>query len=112
MEGMYMDDVQRLGGNIELSGFKILNGGEMIIAKKIIGNYARKMEGMCQNFSGLKLRVKPLHHTEEKFKKFELHGQVVDGGHVYPASEVEHNIFVAIDAICKKLVHEVEHKKQ
>jgi hypothetical protein len=106
-----MDDVQQLGGDIELSGFNILNGGEMIIVKKIVGNYARRMEGLCQNFNGLKLRIKPLHHTEDKLKKFELHGQVLDGGHVYPAGTVEHNIFVGIDAVCKKLVHEVEHKR-
>jgi hypothetical protein len=32
------DNVLQLGGNIELSGFSNLEGGAMIVLKKIIGN--------------------------------------------------------------------------
>ena len=105
-----MEDVKQLGGNIELSGFGSLNGGEMIILKKIVGNYVRKMEEHCQQFNGLKLRLKSLHQTGDKVKKFELHGQLMDAGHVHPEEVVEHNLFVGVDEICKKLVNAVTHE--
>ena len=39
-----MEETIKLGGSIELSGFSNLDGGQMIVLKKIVGNYARKME--------------------------------------------------------------------
>jgi hypothetical protein len=104
---MVEEENMQLGGNIELSGFNTLKGGEMVVVKKIVGNYARRMEGICKNFNGLKLRLKPLHQTEDKIKKFELHGQVIDDGQVYPAGLIERNLFVGVDSLCKKLVHEI-----
>lgn len=97
----------KLGGGIELTGFNSLNGGDMVIVKKMVGNYVRKLEGMCKDFQGLRLRLKPLHKTEDKVKKFELQGQVIDGGQIYPAGIVEHNVFVGVDAVCKKLLSEM-----
>ena len=104
---MEMEEPIVLGGQIELAGFSALDGGQMIVVKKIVGNYVRKIEGMCRNFSGLKLKMKPLHQTGDKVKKFELHGQVLDGGNVYPAGTVENNLFVGVDAVLKKLVNEI-----
>ena len=107
LRGEGMEEAIRLGGNIELAGFHVLDGGEMVVVKKIVGNYVRRMEGMCRNFSGLKLRLKPLHQTGELAKKFELHGQVIDDGMVYPAGAIEHNVFVGVDSVLKKLVNEI-----
>ena len=105
-----MEDMMQLGGNIELSGFAVLNGGEMIIVKKIVGNYVRKMEEHCKQFNGLKLRLKSLHQTGDKIRKFELHGQLLDEGHVHPAEVVQHNVFVAVDDVCKKLINSLSHE--
>jgi len=101
------EDVLQLGGQIELAGFRELNSGEMIVIKKIVGNYARRMEEVCKNFSGLKLKLKPLHQVDDKVRRFELHGQVIDDGQVYPAGVTEHNLFVGVDSVCKKLVNEI-----
>ena len=100
-------DILQLGGNIELSGFSVLDSGEMIIVKKIVGNYVRKIEGMCRNFTGLKLRMKPLHQTGDKLKRFELSAQVHAGSQVYPANITEYNLFVGLDSVMKKLVNEI-----
>ena len=53
----------QLGGNIELSGFHELAGSEMIVLKKIVGNYVRHMESLCKSFGGVKDHMKPLHPT-------------------------------------------------
>ena len=96
-----MEETIKLGGSIELSGFNSLDGGQMIVLKKIVGNYARKMEEKCKQFEALKLTMK--HIGDEK--KFELKGQVIDGGNIYPSSAVEHNLFVGVDSVLKKLVN-------
>ena len=102
-----MEEGLKLGGNIELTGFDLLNNNEMVVVKKIVGNYVRKLEGHCSDFNGVKLTMKPLHHTEQKIKKFELHGQVFNGGQVVPASLTEHNVYVGVDAVFKKLMNEI-----
>lgn len=96
-----MEETIKLGGSIELSGFNNLDGGQMIVLKKIVGNYARKMEDKCRNFEALKLHLKQIGDQ----KKFELKGQIVDGGNIYPSSAVEHNLFVGVDSVLKKLVN-------
>jgi len=98
-----MEETIRLGGNIELSGFSSLDGGQMIVLKKIVGNYARKMEEKCKQFEALKLHLK----TVGNENKFELKGQIVDGGNIYPSSAVERNLFVGVDSVLKKLVNTI-----
>jgi hypothetical protein len=91
-------DLLKLGGSIELSGFSSIDRGSMIILKKIIGNYARKLSDNSQSFEALKLRVKTVHDSI-----FELNCQVVDGGNVITSSVEDRNIFVAVDSALKKI---------
>jgi len=97
------DDSIQLGGNIELSGFSKLDSGVMIILKKIIGNYARKMSDISKNFENLSLRIKTVHDN-----KYEIHAKLIDNGRAIASSAVEHNIFVAVDSSLKKIMHELK----
>ena len=36
-------DVLELGGSIQLSGFSGIDGGQMVVVKKIVGNYAKRL---------------------------------------------------------------------
>ena len=54
-----------LGGNIELSGFKDVDGGSMVILKKVVGNYVRKMNDMTSKFEKLSLNMKVIHEKEK-----------------------------------------------
>lgn len=99
----HMEDNLQLGGNIELSGFSGLDKGVMIILKKIIGNYARKMSDMSKRFEQLSLRMKTVHDN-----KYELHAKLIDNGKAIASSAVEHNIFVAVDSSLKKIMHEIK----
>ncbi len=92
-----------LGGNINLTGFSTFDGGTMIILKKIIGNHVKKLSEASNNFEGLHLTTKPIHHTQEEAKKFEIKAKAIDNGKVYNSETVERNIFVAIDNVLKKL---------
>ena len=63
------DEVLQLGGNIELSGFSELDGGVMIVLKKIIGNYAKRMSEKASDFEKLSMNMK-LVHAKEKSEKY------------------------------------------
>lgn len=101
------EDLLQLGGNIELSGFREIEGGAMIILKKIIGNYAKKMADKSENFEKLSLTVKSVHETE-KNKKFELHAKLVDNGKAHTSSAVDRNIFVAVDSSLKSIMNSLD----
>jgi len=93
-----MEDIQQLGGNIELTGFREIDGGSMIILKKIIGNYARKFSDRLGNMEKLSLTVKNIGSN-----KFELHAKLVADGKVHTSEITDHNLFVLADSALKKL---------
>ena len=91
-----------LGGNITLVGFKELGYAEFVVVKKVVGNYARKFSEKTP-FTNLRLTLKPIHKTTDEVTKFEIKANLeIDGTH-YHAELVDHNLFIAIDTILKKL---------
>ena len=109
--GIVMDephnDALKLGGNIELSGFSGLNGGEMVVIKKIVGNYAKRMTEICEKFENLSLNMKPVHKTEGS-KKFELHAKLLDNGNQITSEVTERNLFVGVDDVLKNVVNAIK----
>jgi ribosome-associated translation inhibitor RaiA len=92
----------QLGGNIELTGFKELDPGSMVILKKIIGNYARKFSDTCTSFEKLAITMKIVHATEGS-EKYEIHGKLMDNGSATTSELTDRNLFFAIDKVCKKM---------
>lgn len=105
---MEMTDVVELGGNIELSGFKEVDGATMIVLKKIIGNYARKFSETCMKFERLSVIMKKV-HEREKSEKYEIHAKVLDNGTPFAAVVTDFNLFFAVDNALKKVEHEIHH---
>ncbi len=93
-----MEDIQQLGGNIELTGFREIDGGSMIILKKIIGNYARKFSDRLGNMEKLSLTVKQIGSDQ-----FQLNAKLIAGGNVHTAEVVDRNLFVIADSALKKI---------
>ena len=58
-----MEDFLQLGGSIQLSGFSGVDGGQMVVIKKVVGNYARRLSEICSKFEGLHVTMKPVHQT-------------------------------------------------
>ncbi|MBR9691262.1 hypothetical protein GOV06_00590 [Candidatus Woesearchaeota archaeon] len=96
------EDVLNLGGNIELSGFSSLDGGTMIVLKKIVGNYARKMSDQAGNFEKLSINMKTVHDNQ-----FEMHAKMLDNGKAVNSSVTDRNLFVAVDSALKKIINEI-----
>ncbi len=96
---------QELGGNIVLSNFS-LDGREMVVAKKLIGNHAKKIQNQVE-YDELKLEMK----THKKGKKviYELKGFIAinKDEKIYTSEARGDNAFVLIDEVLKKLSEEI-----
>ena len=101
---MSMSDVNaetiNLGTSIQLTGFRDLDGGKMVILKKLVGNYARRISDKCEKFENLSLVMKPVGSSLDVY---EIHGKLVDSGKVYAAEATERNMFVVVDGVLAKL---------
>ncbi len=100
------EETVTLGGNIELAGFKDIDGGSAVVLKKIIGNYARRFSEICNKFELLKLQMKKV-HEREKSEIYEIHGFVLDNGKHYSSHISDPNLFFAVDKVLKKLEAEI-----
>ena len=81
-----------LGGNITLSGFSDRD------FKKVVGQYARKLHDSHEDFSHLKITLKALKN------QFELHAQAEFNGSQVTSEITDHNLFVGLDSVLKKIV--------
>jgi len=93
-----MEDIQQLGGNIELAGFRDLDGGSIIILKKIIGNYARKFSDRMDKMEKLAITLKPVGSNQH-----EMHAKLIVDGQVHTSELTEHNLFVLVDKVLRKI---------
>ena len=103
-----MTDIE-LGGNIKLVGFKEVDSGSMVVLKKIIGNYARKIADHDSTFQGIEINLKKIHDTGEgSHPKFEIQAKAIIDGHARNAEFVDRNLFVGVDTTLKKVLHTVQ----
>ncbi|MBW2976502.1 hypothetical protein KY347_03585 [Candidatus Woesearchaeota archaeon] len=101
-----MDDFVQLGGNIELAGFRDIDGASMVVLKKIIGNYGKRMSEVSDRFEKLSISMKAV-HEKEKGKKYEVQAKLMNGGKAFVSDVVERNLFVAVDDSLKKIVNQI-----
>ncbi|MBU0667404.1 MAG: hypothetical protein ABIC91_04500 [Nanoarchaeota archaeon] len=99
-----------LGGNITLVGFKDLDHAELIVVKKMVGSYARKMSDLSEDFEGLTVTMKEVHKTAKNNQQYEIHGKLMQGGKPYTSEVTDRNIFVAMDKVLKKIIAEISKK--
>ena len=97
---------EELGGNIVLDKFR-LDPEEMVVAKKMIGKYAEKIQHIT-DYNELKLEMKS--HLKGQNKHFEMKCHVLfDGGKAISEAEGI-NPFVMIDEVLQKIIQELQHK--
>jgi len=93
-----------LGGNISLSGFSERDFTEMIVVKKIVGQYARKFTDHVPDFSRLSITLKEVHGHA----KHEIVTKIQAGGREYDSEVTDVNIFVALDKTLKHCWEQVQ----
>jgi ribosome-associated translation inhibitor RaiA len=106
-EKMGGDSTISLGGQIELSGFSDLDPAQMIVVKKVIGNYARRFTELTTKFEKLAVTLKVI-HEREKSEKYELHARLLDNGTQIVAEDTDRNLYFALGNLLKKVEKELE----
>jgi len=94
-------------GNIELSGFRDVDGSSMDIIRKMIGNHANRLGELTKKLQKLHITLKPI-HEREKSEKYEIHAMIIDDGKVYSSEVVNRNLIVAVDKVLNKLINELD----
>lgn len=101
-----MVETMELGGNIELTGFSELDPGVLVVVKKVVGNYAKRLSEIEKDFEKLQVTLKTVHKTA-KSEKNELHAKVIAKGKPYTAEVTDLNLFFALDKVLKKVENEI-----
>jgi ribosome-associated translation inhibitor RaiA len=98
------EETIELGGSIRLSGFSEVDGGSLIIIKKLIGSFVKKVSEKNSKFQSLSMTLKTVHTSEKSDTtgKFEI--KVLLAAEKNYSSEVTHmNLMFAIDKVLKKV---------
>ena len=95
-----------LGGNIELVGFNEIDISELIVLKKIIGNFARKFsDHLGEDYVRLIIDLKQIHGKNSS--KFQIQSKLMTHSKPFTSEVTENNIFVCIADSMKKLETQV-----
>jgi ribosome-associated translation inhibitor RaiA len=92
------NEIINLGDKIELSGFKVISSGEMIIVRKIVGSQVRKFQEFIPDFERLSIHLKPVHKTEQHMK-FELHANLIHAGKPTNTETTNRNLFMGLSEL-------------
>ncbi|MBW2967946.1 hypothetical protein KY362_05665 [Candidatus Woesearchaeota archaeon] len=93
-----------LGGSIELVGFKELDGGSMVILKKMIGNHVRKMSDTAENFEKLTVTMKKVGAGSNKF---EVRAKMIDNGRPVTSEVTDFNLFFTMDKALSQIQNQL-----
>lgn len=95
-----MEDLIKLGGNINLEGFSEVDRTEMVIVKKMVGSYAKDMSEKRSDFQNLKVTL------NKDGDNFNIIAELNAGGS-FLGEEKNSNIFMCLDKACKKVISQI-----
>lgn len=93
--------VIELGGNIRLSGFKELEPAMLIVVKKMVGNYTKKISERVKDFQDININLKKVH---EKNHEIQIK---LNADKIYNSEVADYNLFFALDKALGKIMSEV-----
>jgi ribosome-associated translation inhibitor RaiA len=91
-----------LGGNIRLVGFKDTDKSSLIVVKKLVGNHIKHLSDVLGEITSADITRKDIHNN-----KHECHVKISTPKASYSAECVEHNLYVALDKVMKKIRTEI-----
>ena len=92
------EDTVTLGSNIELTGFKEIDGATMIVMKKMVGTYVKNISEKAKKFEKINITLE-----SKENDNFQLKVTLVDEGNEIKAEESSNNLFYALDSVLKKV---------
>ncbi|MFW6007700.1 MAG: hypothetical protein ACOCP8_00430 [archaeon] len=91
---------------LQLSGFNDLERDQMIVLKKVVGNYISNFSGFGEVVT-LSLNLKKVHETEAS-AIYEIKANLEFDKDQYHSSSENRNLFVSIDDVMKKLETQIK----
>jgi ribosome-associated translation inhibitor RaiA len=96
----------RLGGNIVLVGFS-LDPVEMIVVKKIVGHYAKKISEQV-NYSELKVRLKQSQKPKSFLHELDVNANTNEG--ILTSTTENKNLYSGLSEALEKIYNQAVHK--
>ncbi|MCD4666264.1 hypothetical protein K8R47_00450, partial [archaeon] len=87
-----------LGGNIKLAGFNELEPGQLVVVKKIVGNYVKKIQDKDINFNELSVHLRKVHSSG-----YEIQAKLIIDNQPKNSEVIDHNLFFALTSALNKL---------
>jgi len=94
-----MEETMELGGNINLIGFKDVEFGKLVVVKKIVGNFIKKIQDQNKGFEKITVTLKQVHESKHEIKS---HLIIDNKDHI---SEItDFNLFFALNKSLDKVI--------
>lgn len=90
-----------LGGNITLNGFQNIEGGKMVVLKKILGTNTKQIQKKKSDYEKLVITLE----GDESNATIKL--ELTAGGSQTLAEDTQNNVFMALDSAFKKLLEQI-----
>lgn len=93
-----MDNIE-LGGNINLIGFKDIEPQKLVVIKKIVGNFVKRLQNHYkEDFNNIVIDLKKIHSSES-----EIFAKLTISNKIYNANITDFNLFFTLNKVLKKL---------
>jgi len=92
-----------LGGNIKLDGFNSVDIPTLIVVKKMVGNYAKKISDNIMPVNELFLNLK---ESDNENKIFKLNASLTSEENKFDSEVEDVNLFFAIDKALQNIMKE------
>jgi hypothetical protein len=97
------EDKMELGGLITLVGFNGIEPAKLIVIKKVVGNFTKKLQDRHTKFENLSVHFKEVHSSKNEIKT-----KTIIGGKVHNTESIDFNLFFALNNALTSLMTETE----
>ncbi len=87
-----------LGGNIKLINFEELEPALLIVVKKMVGNYTKKISETLKDFKSIEVTL-----NKEESNKIEVK---VEADKIHQSEAKDKNLFFALDAALNQILNQ------
>ena len=92
------EGTMKLGGGIELEGFSGIEKAQLVVIKKMVGNYVKEITEKAKKYEKVVLTL-----TQEG-NSCKVHAELTDEGNQITADATENNLFIALNKALKEVI--------
>lgn len=96
-----MSEVLQLGGGITLIGFQELDRDEMLVVKKIVGSYVKKIAESSDDYENVEVTL------QKENDSFSVTVKLINSSNIIKKEQSSSNVYVSLDDAMKKVEKEI-----